>query len=74
MKAHSKYIIEDKSQFNSADKKPPMLLIVTDEDPQGVTVEIMKDCEEPQNKFNLPRVAMIEALEYILYKLKTTVS
>lgn len=72
MKAHSKYIIEEKSMFNGTDKKPGMQLIVTDEDPHGVTIEIMNDCGVPQNNFNLPRIKMIEALEYILNKLKTT--
>lgn len=73
MKAHSKYTIEEKSQFVGLQREPGRLLIVTEEDPVGVTVEIINDFGVPQNKFNLPIIQMIEALEYILKKLKTTI-
>jgi len=45
-------------------------LTVIDENPQGVTLIIAKDMEGVSEPLNLPRRAMIEALEYITKKLK----
>lgn len=45
-------------------------IIVSDIDPTGVTMSIRDGSGEPVNSFNLPRQDMIEALEYIVAKLK----
>lgn len=70
MKAYSQYYIKESGQQCSAD---PVVLIVTDEDPKGVTITVKDNsCGGTMTSFNLPRIAMIEALEYIVKKLKTT--
>ena len=77
MEAKSTYMIKDDGKENY------ILLIVTDEDPGGVTIEISNGITiESFNynlgtqplKFNMPRKPMIEALEYIVKKLKSTAS
>jgi len=64
MEAYSNYYIKDKSN-------PNKIMIVTDENPKGVTI-VIKDNNEGggQECFNLPRVEMIEALEYLILKIK----
>ena len=67
MKIHSNYYITDK---NSPDK----IVIVTDENPTGVTILLKNTAGEGwQESFTLPRAEMIQALEYILVKLKAEV-
>lgn len=64
MKAKAIYYIETQNVSNG-------LMIVRDENPGGTTITIEDDgraCE-----FNLPRQEMIEALEYLLMKIKARV-
>ena len=64
MKIHSNYYITDKSN-------PEKIVIVTDENPTGVTILIKNTSDKGgQESFALPRMQMIEALEYVLSKLK----
>lgn len=48
----------------------PNYISVSDIDPTGVTMSIRDGSGEPLKSFNLPRQDMIEALEYIVAKLK----
>lgn len=46
-------------------------IIINDSNPQGVTLTINDTSKDgTQNSFTLPRMEMIEALEYILLKIK----
>ena len=65
MKAYSNYYIVDKNE-------PEKIVIINDENPIGVTITIKDTSEETggQKSFSLPRMAMIEALEYVLLKIK----
>jgi hypothetical protein len=64
MEAHSNYYIKDKHNSNK-------VVIVTDENPKGVTLTIKDNAKDGgQESFNLPRIQMIEALEYLLMKIK----
>jgi len=64
MKAYSTYHISD--------SKNSTRIIVTDEDPTGVTLTLkdMGDAEIKQASINMPRVEMIAALQYIINKIK----
>lgn len=67
METFSNYYIKDKNE-------PDKIIIVTDQDPKGVTITIKNmGGNECQEHFSLPRLQMIESLEYIVAKLKTTV-
>ncbi len=69
MKAYSQYYIKQNRNEDNL-----VILIVTDEDPKGVTLTVKDNSPEgTMTSFNLPRMEMIEALEYIVKKLKTTV-
>ncbi len=69
MKLYSQYYITP-----NKDSEKPIVLIVTDQDPEGVTITIRDNSEGGSiSSFNLPRIAMINALEYIVKKIKTTV-
>ena len=69
MKAGASYYIKRNKPSDS-----PMILIVTDENPEGVTLTVKDNSiEGSMTSFNLPRIEMIEALEYIVKKLKTTI-
>jgi len=69
MKLYSQHYITP-----NKDSEKPIVLIVTDQDPEGVTITIRDNLEGGAiSSFNLPRIAMINALEYIVKKLKTTV-
>ena len=47
------------------------IICVTDQDPKGVTITIKDNNEDgSQVSFSLCRMEMIEALEYILQKIK----
>ena len=68
MKAYSTYHIREN------DEKSQIRLIVTDENPKGVTLTIKDNAPEgTMTSFNLPRMEMIEALEYVLNKIKAGV-
>ena len=64
METYSNYYIKDKNN-------PEKIVIVNDENPKGVTI-LIKDTSETggQESFTLPRMQMIEALEYVLQKIK----
>ena len=64
MEAYSNYYIKDKNN-------PNKIVIVSDENPTGVTI-LIKDTSETggQESFSLCRIDMIKALEYILQKIK----
>jgi len=65
MEAYSQYYIKQKQS------PLPVVLIVTDENPAGVTITVKDNTEGgTMTSFNLPRQEMIEALEYILMKIK----
>ena len=69
MKLYSQHYITP-----NKDSEKPIVLIVTDQDPDGVTITVKDNSEGgTMTSFNLPRIAMINALEYIVKKLKTTV-
>jgi len=62
------YIRQDRTSEES------VVLIVTDEDPKGVTLTIKDNAPGgSMTSFNLPRRPMIEALEYILKGIKITI-
>jgi hypothetical protein len=61
MEVHSNYYIKSKDE-------PNKVVIVTDQNPTGVTLTL-KD-ENSQVQFSLCRMEMIEALEYVLQKIK----
>ena len=63
MKAYSQYYIKGQDST---------VLIVNDENPEGVTITIKNNSVGAITSFNLPRYEMIEALEYIINKIKTT--
>lgn len=48
----------------------PVYISVSDVDPVGVTISILNGSGDSVKSFNLPRQDMIEALEYIVAKLK----
>jgi len=55
---------------NKSEEKPKVL-IVTDENPKGVTLTVKDNSDDgSMTSFSLPRLHMIEALEYIVAKLK----
>ena len=69
MKLYSQHYITP-----NKDSEKPIVLIVTDQDPEGVTITVKDNSTDgTMTSFNLPRIAMINALEYIVKKLKTTV-
>jgi hypothetical protein len=61
MEAHSNYYIESKHE-------PKKVIIISDQDPTGVTLTMKDEISEVQ--FSLCRKEMIEALEYVLIKIK----
>lgn len=64
METYSNYYVKDKHN-------PEKILIVNDQNPAGVTLVIKDNSEHGgQESFSLPRLQMIEALEYILNKIK----
>lgn len=66
MIAYSQYYIKAK------ESPLPVVLIVTDENPVGVTLTVKDNTPDgTMTSFNLPRQEMIEALEYILAKIKS---
>lgn len=64
MDAYSNYYIKTKHEENK-------IICFTDQNPTGVTITL-KDQNEGSNQisFSLPRMEMIEALEYVLQKIK----
>lgn len=63
MEIHSNFYIKSKHE-------PNKVVIITDQNPTGVTLTI-KD-ETTQVQFSLCRQEMIEALEYVLMKIKAS--
>lgn len=63
MNAYSNYNIKSEIE-------PDKTLCFADSNPQGVTIVLTDNKEEKVLSFNLPRMEMIEALEYILQKIK----
>ena len=63
MDAYSNYNIKAKNE-------PDKVLCFADSNPQGVTIILTDNKEEKAISFNLPRMEMIEALEYLLQKIK----
>ncbi len=61
MEVHSNYYIKSKDE-------PNKVVIVTDQNPTGVTLTLKDENLEVQ--FSLCRMEMIEALEYVLMKIK----
>lgn len=64
MDAYSNYYIKSKNELNK-------IVTFTDQNPTGVTLTL-KDQNDGggQLSFSLPRMEMIEALEYVLQKIK----
>ena len=64
MDAYSTYYIKSKQEINK-------IICFTDQNPTGVTITL-KDQNDGGNQisFSLPRMEMIEALEYVLQKIK----
>lgn len=64
MDTYSNYYIKSKNE-------PNKIVTFTDQNPTGVTITL-KDQNEGSNQisFSLPRMEMIEALEYVLQKIK----
>lgn len=63
MDAYSNYNIE-------SDNEPNKVICFSDSNPQGVTIILTDNNEGKAVSFNLPRMEMIEALEYALQKIK----
>jgi hypothetical protein len=69
MKLSSQYTVHEDKSGNTQ-----KVLITTDEDPAGVTLTVKDNSPGgTMTSFNLPRRPMIEALVYIINKLKTTI-
>lgn len=63
METFSNYYIKSKTEANK-------IVIFSDQNPTGVTLTIKDQNDENQISFSLPRMEMIEALEYVLQKIK----
>lgn len=63
METYSNYHITSKNE-------PKKVVCFTDSNPKGVTLLITDENKEDTISFNLPRMEMIEALEYVLAKIK----
>lgn len=64
MDAYSNYYIKSKNE-------PNKIITFTDQNPTGVTLTLKDQNDEGgQLSFSLPRMEMIEALEYVLQKIK----
>lgn len=64
MDTHSNYYIKSKTE-------PNKIVTFIDQNPIGVTLMIKDQNEDGgQLSFSLPRMEMIEALEYVLLKIK----
>ena len=63
MEKYSEYTIKEP-------KDSPIKLIVLDQETKGVTLSVRDDFSDAMISFNLPRAPMIDALEYVLKKLK----
>jgi hypothetical protein len=64
MDAYSNYYIKSKNE-------PNKIVTFTDQNPTGVTLTLKDQNDEGgQLSFSLPRMEMIEALEYVLQKIK----
>lgn len=64
MDAYSNYCIRSKNE-------PNKIVTFTDQNPTGVTLTLKYQNDEgSQISFSLPRMEMIEALEYVLLKIK----
>lgn len=64
MDTYSNYYIKSKHEENK-------IICFTDQNPKGVTMTIKDNNENGgQVSFSLPRMEMIEALEYVLHKIK----
>ena len=70
MEINAQYCIKQKK--NASEQ---VVLIVNDENPAGTTLTIKDNAPGGQMvSFNMSRVEMVEALEYIVVKLKTNLS
>jgi hypothetical protein len=64
MDAYSNYYIKSKNE-------PNKIVTFTDQNPTGVTLTLKDQNDEGYElSFSLPRMEMIEALEYVLQKIK----
>jgi len=64
MDAYSNYYIKSKNE-------PNKIVTFTDQNPTGVTLTLKDQNDEGGHlSFSLPRMEMIEALEYVLQKIK----
>lgn len=64
MDAYSNYYIKSKHEANK-------IICFTDQNPTGVTITLKDQNDNGgQISFSLPRTEMIEALEYVLLKIK----
>lgn len=64
MDVYSNYYIKSKNEANK-------IVTFTDQNPTGVTLTIKdQNIDGMQLSFSLPRMEMIEALEYVLQKIK----
>jgi hypothetical protein len=64
MDAYSNYYIKSKNE-------PNKIVTFTDQNPTGVTLTLKDQNDEGgELSFSLPRMEMIEALEYVLQKIK----
>lgn len=63
MDTYSNYHIKSKNEPNKT-------VCFADSNPKGVTLLITDKNKEDTISFNLPRMEMIEALEYVLAKIK----
>ena len=67
----TKYIyIVDSNYYVNSKHEPDKVIIFSDQDPTGVTITL-KD-EKSQVQFSLCRNEMVEALEYVLMKIKSS--
>jgi hypothetical protein len=67
MKIYSQHYIKETIPTDS-----PIVLIVTDENPAGVTLTVKDNLNNAMVSFNLPKIEMIESLQYIINELKAT--
>ena len=63
METYSNYYIKSKNE-------PKKVVCFADSNPRGVNLLITDEAKEETISFNLPRMEMIEALEYVLAKIK----